>query len=167
VDKSFAEGFLHELSKLASGKPRVPRALLEAADKDKFLSGVVHPRSAPGNRVPIKSEDGKQVVGFFTPRTDGGTWRVGAVYVHPEHRGKGLASAAVKGFMSGKKARAFVAHDNTSSRKMLERAGFAKTDEELRWGGGHWFRTPEEIEHRKIHKLSELVRGMLGKDPSA
>jgi RimJ/RimL family protein N-acetyltransferase len=101
----------------------VPSDILYQGDEHPEITGYVHPEQDLF-RVPIK--DGDQVVGFFTPRKDGDEWRVGAIFVLPEHRGKGLAGKAIKDFFSGDKlpAYAHVGLDNPSSQKAFERAGF-------------------------------------------
>lgn len=118
---------------------KVPYSLLIEGNRDRFIKGYVRPRKKTGEHVPIK-HDGK-VVGFFTPREDpGGYWRTGAIYVQPEHRGKGLASKAIREFFKGKKGKAFIEHENAASRRAFTAGGFTQGDEETRWGGGHWFK---------------------------
>lgn len=125
----------------------VPKALVRMASKDRYLSD--HVGGSEKVRHPIKNEQGK-VVGFFTPRiSDDGTLRIGATWVHPDHRGKGLASKALRELVEGKAARAYIDTDNKESRRLFQAAGFKQREAEERWGGGHWFRTPLEIEAKR------------------
>lgn len=128
--------------------------LLAGASKETFLKD--HLRADSGNyRHPIHDEGGS-VVGFFTPRTgEDGAVRVGAIYVDPAHRGKGLAAKAVQAYVADKPARAFINTDNAASRRMFESAGFRQDDPEERWGGGHWFRNEAEMAAKRLRDANE------------
>lgn len=118
--------------------------LLEDADKDEYLGGFVRPDISLGERKWIY--DGDQIAGFMTPRTavsphDGWKYnRVGAVYMDPNHRGKGLARKAIEDYSKDKPVVAYIRDGNEGSERAFERAGFVKKDREERWGGGHWWR---------------------------
>jgi len=115
--------------------------ILYQGHKDPEITGYVHPEKDLF-RVPIK--DGEKVVGFFTPRKDGNEWRVGAIFVLPEHRGKGLAGKALEGFFTGDKLPAYaqVGTDNYSSEKAFESAGFVAGEDirvdESGWKSRRW-----------------------------
>tara|TARA_Y100000034_G_scaffold136958_1_gene217589 strand:+ start:1821 stop:3620 length:1800 start_codon:yes stop_codon:yes gene_type:complete len=124
------------LSKKAS--VTVPYKLLLEANQDPFLRGYVHPRSKERVRAPIIHEG--EIVGFYSPRVNEGTGRhrVGAIYVKPEHRGKGLASRAISDYAGDRPANAFVGADNEASRRAFLAAGFVEGEYDSRQDG-HWF----------------------------
>jgi len=111
-----------ELTKLAQA---IPAEVLQAAQDDPAIEGTVL-KAGGAYRAPIY--DGDDVVGFFTPREEGGTWRLGPIFVMPEHRGKSLAISAVREFMDGRPGRAEIDGDNEASQKLFEAAGFTKGD---------------------------------------
>jgi superfamily II DNA or RNA helicase len=139
---SFQEWHLDkgDIEKAAADQVKIPYNLLLEGNKDPFIKGYVGPRKKRGTHKPI-TLDGK-AVGFFTPRkSHDGSHRIGAIYVQPAHRGKGLASTAIRDYMKDKTGRAFIEHDNKASRKAFLAAGYKQdTEAEKRWGGGHWFR---------------------------
>lgn len=81
-------------------------------------------------RIPIL--DKGNVVGFLTPRFVKGYWRAGAIFVAPEHRGKGFATKAIKDFFEGnpnkRPARVWIADYNLASQKAFLNAGFNKQE---------------------------------------
>ncbi len=115
-----------ELTKLAQA---IPSDVLQAAQDDPAIEGTVL-KAGGAYRAPIYSDD--DVVGFFTPRQEGEVWRLGPVFVMPAHRGKGLASSAVRDFMEGRKGRAEIDEDNEASQRLFEAAGF------MHDGSGGW-----------------------------
>lgn len=117
----------------------IPQALLEEADKDPMIAGFVYPHEQR-NRVPIQHEG--QTVGFFTPREDNGVLRTGAIYVQPAHRGKGLASSAIRQYVAGKPARALIETGNEASRRAFVGAGFTPGKPAPEHGGQWYEHTP-------------------------
>jgi RimJ/RimL family protein N-acetyltransferase len=110
------------------------RALLEKAEADPLLSGFVYPADTSKARLPILNE--KKLIGFATPRQDeDGVWRMGAIWVLPEFRNRGVARKAIADFMEGKRGRAFIEDDNISSQKAYAAAGFRiiKESREDKW----------------------------------
>ena len=133
-------------AKHASEKKSISRQLLLEANKDPMLRGYVHPNDhvRAQERVPIESAG--EVVGFFTPREDErGVHRMGAIYVTPAHRGKGLATEAIRGHMAGKRGKAFIEYENKASRRAFEAAGFRAKEEDRR-RRGHWYTNEPEAE---------------------
>lgn len=113
----------------------IPRKLLLEANKDKDIEGYVHPNKKV-NRVAIH-KDG-EVVGFFTPREENGYHRVGALYVQPKHRGQGLASNAIRDYMSDKKSKVLIEDDNIASIRAHLKAGYVKGNKSI-VEGMHWY----------------------------
>ena len=110
-----------KIIKISSEK--IPSAILYEGDEDPEITGYV----SPGDnlfRVPIK--DGEKIVGFFTPKKDGEEWRVGAIFVSPEYRGKGLAPKSLEQFFVGDKLPAYarIGIDNVVSQNAFAKAGF-------------------------------------------
>lgn len=108
-------------SKIILQRMDIPSHILNNADTDEFLSGIVNP-SEKKDRLGIIIDN--ELVGFLTPRLDKGYWRTGAIYIKPEYRGKGYGGMAVEKFFSDKpNGFAFIDPRNISSRKSFERAG--------------------------------------------
>jgi len=145
--------------------PGIPYKLLLEANQEPYLRGYVRPRDKDRVRVPI-TVDG-EIVGFHTPRQSRGSGmhRVGAIYVQPEHRGKGLAAQAIREHVAKHgDGIAFIETSNEPSRKAFLAAGFEEGDYEDRWGGGNWFRKKQSSEEfapgipasRQIHPIPEV-----------
>ena len=112
--------------------------LLQMADADPNLSGYVYPENFEINRFPIRNVAG-EMAGFFTPRLDkDGVWRMGALFVRPEDRAKGLARESISAFMRSRKGRAFIEHENISSQKAYLAAGFTKKQADQNNEGFWW-----------------------------
>ncbi len=113
------------------------QALLIEADRSEELTGFVYPDDSSRKRIAIKEEEA--IVGFFTPRQDPDkVWRMGAIYITPDFRGKGLGSRAIQCFMADKDGRAFIEYSNFASKKAYEKAGFKK-DKDVPENAGAWF----------------------------
>ena len=116
------------------------RPLLIEAEESSCLKGMVYPEKEDLERMAIMSND--EIVGFFAPRLESDLiWRVGAIYVKPEFRSKGFALLAIKEFLEGKKARAFIEIKNESSLNLFKKAGFRKVQDDNE-NGGAWFEKP-------------------------
>lgn len=110
----------------------IPKDLLTLADKNPEISGFVYPENE--NKVRAGIYKGKKLVGFFTPREERGDlgWRVGAIFIHPDERGSGIAAKVLKKFFKDRVAAPVpISVDNISSRKSFERAGFKDTGKEI------------------------------------
>ena len=120
--KKISEEELAEIVYDIAVKNNIPPSILHQGDENPEITGYVFP-DKDIFRVPIKDSE---IVGFFTPRKDGEEWRVGAIFVTPEHRGKGLAGKALRQFFTGDKLPSYanVGIDNYSSQKAFESAGF-------------------------------------------
>ena len=103
---------------------KIPIELLKQGETDQELAGFVHPDEPERNRGGIYYND--ELVGFMTPRQNRHSlWRVGAIYIQPEKRKLGIASAAIKSFLSDKDAAQLpIGINNTSSQKAFANAGF-------------------------------------------
>ncbi len=113
------------------------RELLLRADSDPLLAGYVYPGDETKTRLPIYH--GENLVGFATPRQDqDGVWRMGALFVLPEYRGRGLARTAIASFMKGRRGRAFIETDNDPSQKAYEAAGFKVVKVDPKNNGSWW-----------------------------
>lgn len=113
------------------------RELLLRADSDPLLAGYVYPDDESKARLPIYY--GANLVGFATPRQDNdGVWRMGAIFVLPENRGRGLARNAIASFMICRRGRAFIEHDNIASQRAYEAAGFKVVKVDLKNKGSWW-----------------------------
>lgn len=110
------------ITELKIGEKPVPNQMLELAEKDPRLTGVVLSRKGQQKSITLNGE----VIGFLTPRKErDGSWRTGAIYVVPEHRSKGYASRIITAFFSDKeKGYALIEEDNYSSQKAFSKAGF-------------------------------------------
>lgn len=105
-------------------KKDIPKEMLLKADEDTYLKGYVFP-DEPRERIAI--EVNGSIVGFMTPRKSGDTWRTGAIYIDPEHRGKGFATSAIVSFFSNKKSGiALVEPHNEASQRAFSKAGFGE-----------------------------------------
>ena len=112
-------------AELKIGEKRVPDELLERAENDPRLTGVVLSRKGQQKSITLNGE----VIGFLTPRKErDGSWRTGAIYVVPEHRSKGYASRVITVFFSDKeKGYALIEEDNYSSQRAFAKAGFIES----------------------------------------
>lgn len=111
--------------------------LLRIADADPHLAGFVYPDDKSKMRLPIF--ENSQLVGFATPRQESdGVWRMGAIYIIPEFRNRGIAGKTIFSFMTGKKGRAFIEDENLSSQKAYQKAGFSSTRVDLKNAGSWW-----------------------------
>ena len=113
---------------------QVLRDLLNNADiHDEFAGGnYVKGEDKDQQRVVALLDD--EVVGFMTPRfqPESGFWRSGAIYVSPQHQGKGIASTMLQKFFNDREhlpARVWIANKNTSSQKAFTKAGFERHKE--------------------------------------
>lgn len=116
--------------KLVSQK--IPQDLLNDADNDKELSGYVHPENESLNRLAIIHNN--EMVGFMTPRKEGEFYRTGAIYIKPEHRSKGLGTAAIKEFFKDKQGKTLISDKNPASLKAYLNAGFQHTGKSIKDG---------------------------------
>ncbi len=112
--------------------------LLRLADADPLLTGFVYTDDKSKIRLPIFCEN-NQLVGFATPRQESdGVWRMGAIYIIPEFRNRGIAGKTIFSFMTGKKGRAFIEDENISSQKAYQKAGFRSIRVDLKNAGSWW-----------------------------
>jgi len=103
-------------------------SLLDAADSHPEFKGydLVKGPERDVARLIITDEMGTPV-GFMTPRFDRGFWRTGAIYTHPDVRGKGYARKAIIEFFSDpshRPARVWIADMNPESIRAFTGAGF-------------------------------------------
>ncbi len=138
----------------------VGRDLLIEADKDPGIAGFVRPDSG-AERVAF-THKGK-AVGFMTPRLDpDGYHRVGAVYVSPEHRGKGIASRNIARYMQGKKSKVWIDDDNVATARAHAKAGYKKGRRAAK--DAHWYvkeaaaQRDYKREYRLFHSSPEAKR---------
>jgi GNAT superfamily N-acetyltransferase len=75
-----------------------------------------------------------QVVGFCHPHETPRGFRLGPIFVLPEHRGRGLTRAAYERHAAGKRCVAYIHDGNVGSEKAHAAAGFVK----WRQGRGGW-----------------------------
>lgn len=116
--------------------------LLKQADTEEpFLRGMVNWSAPLDSRRWLYNDD--TLAGFIT-LTKGANQsvRVGAVYVAPEHRGKGLAASELKKLAAKHRLEAFINADNEASRKLFEKAGLSRGESfhSKQAGEGHWYR---------------------------
>ncbi len=114
----------------------VPQSLLNRAALDPEIGGLVDPYT-PRHRVPVECEG--QVVGFFTPRRDpDGSARIGAIYILPKYRGRGLAQEAIRRYVETTVGpfRSWISDLNISSQRAFASAGFERAES---FGEGHWW----------------------------
>lgn len=109
------------------GSHSIPDSILDAAEMDGYLSGVV--TSNKGKQLSISVND--ELVGFLTPRQEkNGVWRTGAIYILPEYRNKGYGAKAIKTFFTDKeKGMSLIEPSNTSSQRAFSSAGFVRCDD--------------------------------------
>jgi RimJ/RimL family protein N-acetyltransferase len=113
------------------------RELLLTAEADPLLAGYVYPDDETKARLPIYN--GEKLIGFATPRQDKDeVWRMGAIYILPEHRGHGLGRNAIASFMKGRRGRAFIEDDNIASQRAYEAAGFKVVKADPKNHGSWW-----------------------------
>lgn len=68
-----------------------------------------------------------EVVGAWHPRLAGAGWfRVGPIWIHPDHRGRGIASRAIAEVTAGRRSRAWIEEDNEGSKRAFAAAGFVR-----------------------------------------
>lgn len=104
---------------------------------DPLLAGFVFPDD--NSKARQKIFDAKKLVGFATPRKDhDGVWRMGAIYVAPEFRNRGLAQKTISEFMKGKKGRAFIEDDNLPCQRAYQASGFQVKRAETKTQGSWW-----------------------------
>lgn len=128
----------------------VERDLLIEADKDPGIAGFVRPDSK-AKRVPFTHKG--EVVGFMTPRLDpDGYHRVGAVYVKPEHRGKGIASKNIAKYMQGKRSKVWIDDDNVATARAHAKAGYKKGKRAAK--DAHWY-----IKEAAKRKKAVIIKG--------
>ena len=115
------------------------KRLILAAESSPELEGFVRPDDEGVHRLPIFFK--KELVGFATPRQeDDGFWRMGAIYVKPAFRRRGLASKAIREFMAERKGRAVIEDENLASQRAFAAAGFTKTRKASECQGYWWER---------------------------
>jgi RimJ/RimL family protein N-acetyltransferase len=115
---------------------QVPFSLLYRASLDPEVGGLIDPYS-DRERVAIVA-DGCSV-GFFSPRRDpDGSARLGAIYVLPAFRGRGLARKAIEQYVASTPGpfRAWIADQNLSSQRAFASCGFVQAEA---FGEGHWW----------------------------
>ena len=128
----------YDVEKMAQANP-VPQELIDEGLRDPELSGV----SLKGPAVAIM--DGDQIAGWHAPRQDPKGWRVGAIYIRPQFRGRGLGGRTVKQFLDDKDAADVpIRTGNTSSERMFSAAGFVPSGREIVHDGEvlHWWTRP-------------------------
>ena len=117
----------------------IPKDFLIKGDNDREIAGYVYPNDPTRERAGIYVDG--ELVGFMTPRqVKDGRWRVGALYINPKKRGKGVAADAIKEFFKDKKASPVpIGVDNISSQKTFSKAGFQldpNNNEPITWKDG-------------------------------
>ncbi len=115
----------------------IPQDLLALADDDPEIAGFVYAQEEENDGTEEEEDRqragiylGDDLVGFMTPREepDGG-WRVGAIYIRPENRGKGIAPSAIAKFFEDKDASPVpIGLTNSSSQSAFAKAGFVLLD---------------------------------------
>ncbi len=124
VDLRFPDVIPQELLALADNDPEIGGFVF--ADNDPEIGGFVYPRE-DRQRAGIYLDD--ELVGFMTPREEDGGWRVGAIYIRPENRGKGIAPSAIAKFFEDKNASPVpIGLANSSSQSAFAKAGFVLLD---------------------------------------
>jgi len=123
--------------------------MLAGANEDPKLTGFVYPEE-DRQRAGIYFND--ELVGFMTPRKepDGG-WRVGAIYIDPNNRNKGIGAKAIANFFEERRASPVpIGVDNINSQKAFANAGFILlnpdeilTDEKDGWEYQIWGKEKE------------------------
>jgi len=130
----------------------IPSDILTLADKDPEISGFVYPEE---DRERAGIYFNNELVGFMTPRMESGLWRVGAIYISPDYRGKGIGSKAIIKFFEDKDASQVpIGVNNAPAQKAFTKAGFSLlqpdeilTDESDGWKYQLWGRQePENAE---------------------
>ena len=116
--------------------------LLKRADMEEpFLRSMVNWSAPPDSRRWLY--DGDTPAGFITLlKSAHNSVRVGAVYVAPEHRGKGLAASELKKLAATHRLEAFINAGNTSSQRLFENAGLSRGEffHSKQAGEGYWYR---------------------------
>ena len=105
----------------------IPIEFLEKADADPEIAGFVRPEEGR-QRAGIYFND--ELVGFMTPREEPNKgWRIGAIYINPDDRNKGIGSKAINKFFEKRDASSVpIGTDNVASQKAFANAGFALLD---------------------------------------
>jgi RimJ/RimL family protein N-acetyltransferase len=107
----------------------IPKEMLNRGNLDPEISGFIYPEE-DRDRAGIYLSD--ELVGFMTPREEKDGWRVGAIYIVPELRGKGIGSKAISEFFKDKKASPVtIGIYNTPSQGAFENAGFKRESDEV------------------------------------
>ena len=105
----------------------IPIEFLEKGDEDPEISGFVRPEEGR-QRAGIYFNDA--LVGFMTPREEPNKgWRIGAIYINPDYRNKGIGSKAINKFFEERDASSVpIGTDNIASQKAFANAGFVLLD---------------------------------------
>lgn len=124
--------------------------LLKSANEEQFLVNAVDRNLPLDSRVWIYDTTLEHPVGFHTPikaTKQANTYQIGAVYIHPEHRGKGLAKKALEEFTRDKNAFAFINRYNKASHRLFESLGFTKGAalKHPEYGDGNWYSKKQSI----------------------
>lgn len=115
----------------------VLQLLIAESVKDKFLGDIATTKKIDNFKVFYA---GKEPVGFAIPRKDSdGRYRTGAIFVLPQHRNKGYAGKFASSYFNGKKGRAYIEPDNTSSANLFTSVGFKKSGKQLKDADGSIF----------------------------
>ena len=111
--------------------------LIDEAGRDPAVGALVDPENPRRERLPIYA--GKSLVGFATPRVDrDGIWRMGALWIRPDYRKRGLGRWVIREFMKGKRGRAFIDDANAASQAAFRSAGFRPSTADRERGGVWW-----------------------------
>lgn len=117
----------------------IPGYIIKAANRDKPIRGRVR-RDA--YREPIIEPSSCKVVGFVTPHAGRRGYRLGPIFVLPEHRGRGLATAAVLRYRDRGLVH-YVPNSSPESDRMHLAAGF---DVWYTTRRGTWYRLPKDAD---------------------
>jgi hypothetical protein len=117
----------------------IPEHIIRAANRDVPIRGRVR-RDA--HREPISDPESGKVVGFVTPHEGGRGFRLGPIYVLPEHRGRGHATRAVLQYRDRGLVH-YVPDSSPESDRMHLAAGFEVWYATPR---GTWYRLPREVD---------------------
>lgn len=131
--------------------------LLKRADRtEPFLRGMVNWNAPLDSRRWLYNEN--TPAGFIT-LTKGANQsvRVGAVYVAPEHRGKGLASSELKKLATKHRLEAFINADNEASQRLFEKAGLFRGESfhSKQAGEGYWYRN---FNKQYTHSMKHIIK---------
>lgn len=109
-------------------------SLLDQADSHPEFSGGGYVKGEEKDKQRLVAIIGDEVVGFMTPRfqQESGYWRAGAIFIDPEHQGRGYAAQMLGSFFEDSKhlpARVWISNTNKSSQGAFSKAGFIKDKE--------------------------------------